>query len=384
MTAASFPSQAPPTRCGGWRLGDPVGRRQFVHTENFVPEFGAVLPNVRIAYETWGELNAARDNAVLVLHALTGDTHVTGGVEEGHPTTGWWSTLVGPGCVIDTNVYYVVVPNMLGGCQGSTGPADAAPDGQPWGARFPYVTIRDSVRAETHLTDELRIDQWALVIGGSMGGMRALEWAISEPDRVARVAILASTAQATGDQIGWAAPQLAAIKHDEHFHHGDYYRTEGECGPINGLEIARQIAHMTYRSAQELDQRFGRLPQKGENPVGGGGRFAIESYLQHHGEKLSSRFDPNSYVVLTEAMNSHDVSRGRGGIDTALSKVSAQPCVVSWNSDRLFPTRLSHRIVEGLPHSTIWRELHSSFGHDGFLVETDELSSLLAELLSRS
>ncbi|HEX5534318.1 MAG TPA: homoserine O-acetyltransferase [Actinomycetales bacterium] len=381
---AALPSESPiPGRVGWWREGDPIGGRRFVRTGEQGLEAGGVLPDVRIAYETWGELSPGRDNAVLVLHALTGDSHVAGPAGPGHPTPGWWDGLVGPGLAIDTDRYFVVAPNVLGGCQGTTGPSSLAPDGRPWGGRFPFLTVRDQVTAEARLADELGIDQWALVVGGSMGGMRALEWAVMYPARVERVLLLATTAYATADQIAWCSPQLTAIRSDSDFHGGDYYDVGDGLGPVAGLGVARQIAHATYRSGPELDLRFGRKAQQGERPLGGGGRYAVESYLEHHAGKLAARFDANSYVVLTESMNSHDLGRGRGGVKAALGRVQARTVVASVDSDRLYPTRLSEELAARIPGCEGMVEISSPHGHDGFLIEMDDVGRLASNLLSR-
>ncbi|GAB2679915.1 homoserine O-acetyltransferase MetX [Thalassiella azotivora] len=387
MTVLGLPARcepAPRRPSAAWRDGDPPGRRRFADVGPLALEAGGRLPGVRIAYETWGTLSAARDNAVLVLHALTGDSHVVGDAGEGHPTPGWWEGLVGPGAPIDTDRYYVVAPNVLGGCQGTTGPASTAPDGRAWGSRFPFTTIRDQVAAEVALSDHLGIDAWALVVGGSMGGMRALEWGVGAPQRVERLLVLASSAYATADQIAWARPQLAAIRSDPAFRGGDYYDAADGAGPDAGLAVARQIAHATYRSGPELDQRFGRAPQPGERPLGGGGRYAVESYLDHHAGKLVGRFDANSYLVLTEAMNSHDVGRDRGGVRAALSRVTARTVVASVDSDRLYPTRLSEEIAQGVPGADPVVELSSPYGHDGFLVEAAAVGAVTARLLAAS
>ena len=212
-----------------------------------------------------------------------------------------------------------------------------------------------------------------------MGGMRALEWAVTHPDRVARLLVLASSAHATADQIAWAQPQLLAIREDPAFRGGDYY--DAASGPDTGLGIARRVAHVTYRSGLELDERFGRRTQGGEQPLGAGGRYAVESYLDHHADKLSRRFDANSYVVLTEAMSSHDVGRERGGEPAALARVSARTVVVGVDSDRLYPVRLSAQLAAGIPGATL-RTISSPYGHDGFLVEVDQVGVLLRELLA--
>lgn len=367
-----------------WRVGDPVGDRLFHDLGPFDLELADPLPDVTIAYETWGTLSPSGDNAVLVLHALTGDSHVTGPAGPGHPTGGWWQSMVGPGRPIDTDRFFVVAPNVLGGCQGSTGPASPAPDGRPWGARFPYVTIRDQVRAELALTDALGIESWALVIGASAGGMRVLEWAVIAPDRVRGIAPIATTAQTTGDQIAWAHAQLAAIRGDTRWRGGDYYDAPDGDGPHVGMGIARQIAHTTYRSALELDLRFGRDPQGTEQPLGGGGRFAVQSYLDHHAGKLARRFDANSYLVLTESILSHDVGRGRGGVEPALAATSARALVVAVDTDRLYLPAQSEQIAAALPGADGVHLIRSDFGHDGFLIEEDQVGTLVRDFLAQT
>lgn len=339
-----------------------------------------MLPDVIIAYESFGDLSPARDNAVLILHALTGDSHVAGPAEPGHPTPGWWDGLVGPGRPIDTRRWCVLVPNILGGCQGSTGPSSTHPDGSAWGSRFPRLTTRDQVAAELAWAEAIGIDRWALVIGGSAGGMRALEWAVTRPAAVERLFVLASTAAASADQLAWATPQLRAIRSDPAFHAGDYYPIGDGLGPSAGLAVARQIAHATYRSAIELDQRFGRNPQPGEDPATGG-RYAVQSYLDHHGQKLVARFDPNSYLILTEAMNSHDLGRGRGGTDAALARITARTEVAGIDTDRLYPVTQSERIAAGIPGVQGVSVIPSIFGHDGFLIETEAVGKIISELL---
>lgn len=338
-----------------------------------------MLPGVRLAFETWGTPAADGANAVLVLHALTGDSHATGPAGPGHPTPGWWRALIGPGRALDTDHWFVVAPNVLGGCQGSTGPASPAPDGRAWGSRFPFLTIRDQVAAEVFLADALGIPQWTVVVGGSMGGMRALEWAVGFPERVRALLLLACPAAASADQIGWTAPQLHAIRADPGWRGGDYHDAAPGAGPHRGLGIARRIAHLTYRGEPELDARFGRHPQDGEHPWRGG-RYAIESYLDHHADKLVSRFDAGSYVTLTEAMNSHDVGRGRGGTAAALRRVSAETVVVGIDSDRLYPLVQQHELARGIPTAGEVRVVTSPYGHDAFLVETEQVAAHLKEL----
>ncbi|MEO5746929.1 MAG: homoserine O-acetyltransferase [Humibacillus sp.] len=373
---------AHPAVGGAWREGDPVGRRQFVDIGALDLERGGHLPHVRIAYETWGTLNEARDNVVLVEHALTGDSHVSGEAGPGHPSPGWWSALIGPEQPVDPGRWFVIASNVLGGCQGTTGPSSTAPDGRPWGSRFPYITVRDQVAAEAALLEALGLGRIAAVVGGSMGGMRSLEWAVTYPTRVERCLVLASTPYASADQIAWCQPQLLAIRHDPAFAGGDYYDTGRS--PDVGLGLARRIAHITYRTETELDDRFGRDAQLGEQPLAAGdrGRFAVESYLDHHAGKLARRFDANSYLTLTEAMNSHDVGRGRGGVQAALARVSADCTVVSVDTDRLYPPRLSDHLDAGLPRS-VRAHITSEFGHDGFLIEEDQVGAIIRAALSR-
>jgi homoserine O-acetyltransferase len=318
---------------------------------------------------------------VLVLHALTGDSHVTGPAAPGHLTAGWWETLVGPGAPIDTDRDVVVAPNVLGGCQGTTGPASTAPDGRPWGGRFPHITVRDQVAVEVSLADTLGIGSWALVVGASLGGLRVLEWAASAPDRVRAIAAIATAAQTSGDQIASFHTQLGAIRADPRFAGGDYYDAPDGEGPHVGLGIARQIAHASYRSALELDERFGRIPQGAEDPLGGG-RFAVQSYLDHHGDKLARRFDANTYTVLTRTMITHDIGRDRGGVEAALATITARALVVAVDSDRLFPPHQSERIATGIPAAGPVRTIHSDFGHDGFLIESDQVGAFVAEFLA--
>ena len=355
---------------GGWVEGDPAGDRRFLDLPGPVRlERGGLLPGVRVAYETWGTLDGDGGNAVLVEHALTGDSHVVGPRGPGHPTGGWWDGLIGPGRALDTDRFFVVCANVLGGCQGTTGPSSSAPDDGPWGSRFPEVTVGDQVRVEAALADALGIGRWACVVGGSMGGMRALEWAVAMPDRVAALFFLASGAVATADQIGTQTTQQAAIRADPRWAGGDYPLTDP---PVAGLGIARRIAHLTYRSPFELGARFG-------NEVQDDGRFAVASYLDHHADKLAGRFDAGSYVVLTETMNSWDVGRGRGGVAAALARVTARALVAGVDSDRLYPPALQQQVADGL--GVPLQVIASPYGHDGFLIEVDAVGTLLRGLL---
>ncbi len=366
-----------------WRPGDEPGGRRFAHVvteggDGLHLEGGERLPEVTVAYESWGTLDAAGSNAVLVLHALTGDSHAAGPAGPGHPTPGWWDELIGPGRPLDTDRFLVVVPNVLGGCQGTTGPASPAPDGRPWGSRFPRITIRDQVSAEALLADHLGIDRWAAVVGGSMGGMRVLEWCVGHPHRVARAAVLAVGAAATAEQVALCSVQCRAIRLDPAFAGGDYYGSGAV--PVDGMALARGIGQISYRTEAEFGERFGRAPQDDEDPLAGG-RFAVESYLGYQGAKLAGRFDPNSYLVLSEAMNSHDVGRGRGGVASALSRVSADVRVGGIDSDRLYPLALQTELAELLPGRGPLTVIRSRFGHDGFLLESEQVGTLVARAL---
>lgn len=371
-----------PPASGAWREADPVGERRFADVGDLTTESGVVIPQVRVAYETWGTLNEDRSNAVYICHALTGDSHVTGSAGPGHRTAGWWHDLVGPGCAVDTDEWFVVCANVLGGCQGTTGPSSLAPDRRPWGSRFPVITVPDMVEVEYRLTELLGIQTWALMLGPSLGGMRVLEWMVRHPDRVRGGLVLGSTAAVSADQIGTHAVQVEAILSDPAYRGGDYYEAPDGEGPHVGMGIARRIAHLTYRCETELGQRFGRDAQDGEDPYAGG-RFAVESYLDHHADKLARRFDANTYVALTRAMSLFDLGRGRGGIAAALGGIDAPLTVVGIDSDRLFPVRLQQEIVDLTPGADRLHLLLSPYGHDGFLVEDEQVGVFVAHALHR-
>jgi homoserine O-acetyltransferase/O-succinyltransferase len=375
-----------PPASGAWRDGDPVGDRQFTLPFDLSLESGKKIDGIRIAFESWGELNAERSNAVLVLHALTGDSHAFGPATKAHPTAGWWNGVIGPGKSIDTKKYFVVAPNMLGGCQGSTGPTSLDKKGKEYGARFPYLTIRDQVLAQREVANQLGIKRFRAIVGGSMGGMQVLEWAIMFPELMEKVAVLAAPAFSNADQIALNSVQLEAIKADPLFQEGDYYDAAAGKGPYRGLALARRMALLNYRSPEELNVRFARSWQSKVNPLGEGGRFAVESYLDFHGNKFTRRFDANSYLTLVEAMNSHDIARGRGSIKKAIAKIKAEMLVVGIDSDRLFPVANQKLIVDAGPKKLFGGKLFilkSDYGHDGFLIESDKVGPLLKRFLAR-
>ncbi|MEZ5116464.1 MAG: homoserine O-acetyltransferase [Candidatus Nanopelagicales bacterium] len=381
--------EGPPPATGAWREGDHPGERRFADLGPITLELGGALPQVRVAYETWGTLSPAGDNAVLVLHALTGDAHAAGDAGPGQPTPGWWDALIGPGRALDTDRLFVLSANVLGGCQGTTGPSSPAPDGRPWGSRWPRVTIRDQVEVERRLADHLGIASFAAIVGGSMGGMRGLEWVVQHPDRVRSALLLATCAAATADQIGTQTAQIHAITSDPRWHGGDYHGARDGEGPHVGMGIARRFAHLTYRTEDELDLRFGRDPQDGEDPLtpstpgrhAPAGRFAVQSYLDHHADKLARRFDAGTYVCLSDAMNTHDVGRGRGGVAAALGTVRVPVVVGGIDSDRLYPIRLQQEMADAIPTVDGLQVIDTPYGHDGFLIESEAVSRLVERTL---
>jgi len=376
---------------GAWLEGDPVGDRKFhLLTENrpFALEGGGVLAEAQIAYETWGELNEARDNAVLVCHALTGDAHASGGKCAEHPDGGWWDGLIGTGKAIDTDRWFVVCANVLGGCQGSTGPASIDPStGKPYGMRFPTITIRDMVRSQASLANALGIDVWHAVVGGSMGGMQVLEWGLMYPDRVRAISPYASAVAASPWQIGWSATGRLAITLDPKWRNGDYYDAEPGDGPHAGLAVARSIAQITYRSDEVYQDRFARNLVDPSQVFGHWDRFQVESYLDHHGAKLARRFDANSYLILNRAMDLHDVSRGRGSLERAFASLKARLLSISISSDTLYHPRLQSEMADlarGAGVETEYQIIESPHGHDGFLLEVDAVGAALNKLLDRA
>ncbi|MEN4449533.1 homoserine O-acetyltransferase [Mycobacterium sp. SMC-21] len=354
------------------------GETGVVNIGSLTLESGIVLPDVSIAVQRWGELSPAADNVVMVLHALTGDSHVTGPAGPDHPTGGWWDGVAGPGAPIDTDRWCAIATNVLGGCRGSTGPSSLAPDGKPWGSRFPAITVRDQVNADLAALAALGITQVAAVVGGSMGGARALEWLVGHPDTVRAGLVLAVGARATADQIGTQCAQVAAIKADPNWAGGDYYLTG--LTPDDGIQIARRFAHLTYRGEKELDDRFRNTAQNHEKSSSDG-LYAVESYLEYQGRKLAARFDAGTYVALTDALSSHDVGRGRGGVAAALRSCPVPVIVGGITSDRLYPIRLQEELATLLPGCPGLEVIESDYGHDGFLVETDKVGLLIRQTL---
>ena len=346
----------------------------------FEPELGGVLPEVTLAYETWGELNEAADNAVLLVHALTGDSHAAGGPDETHKRGGWWDPMVGPGRAIDTESYFVICSNVLGGCSGSTGPASLEPGTErPYGMRFPVVTIRDMVRAQKRLLDSLGVRKLALVAGGSIGGQQALEWAVEFPDFVEKAAPVAATGALGPQGIGMSEIGRRAIMADPDWRDGDYYGTGRS--PDEGLAIARMAGMMTYQSAPGQWERFGRRPagRPALYPEFGG-KFEIESYLHYQGRDLTGRFDANSYLYLSRAMDLYDVASGYDSKEEAYARIRAEVLFVGITSDWLFPAEEVKHSVEKASDAGArarYAEIDTLSGHDAFLKDWKELTEAI-------
>lgn len=365
---------------------EPFHAHAVCRLEDITFDCGVTLHNVNLAYETWGTLNSTRDNVVVICHALTGNAHVSG-------NDGWWNGVVGPKQVIDTEKYFVIAVNALGGCNGSSGPTTLASDGKPYGLYFPLVTVRDMVRSQIMLLDILDIPRVELVIGASLGGMQAWEWAILGQSRVGHTVVIAADAAFSSLAIGYNAAMRQAIISDPDWCEGDY-QARGVI-PSRGMGVARAIGMLTYRSSPLFEERFGRALSEGEHGEWSrqtGNRlraftqpfFAIESYLEHHGKKLSSRFDANSYLYLTRAMDHHDIGAGRGGQSRALQTIKGRLTVIGIDTDYLYPVAELTRTVERARSAGVtvnYVEMSSIHGHDAFLVDQPYISTLLQEVL---
>ncbi|NDE59292.1 MAG: homoserine O-acetyltransferase [Acidimicrobiia bacterium] len=367
---------------GAWRMGDPAGHRRFFTLpadRKLAIDVGVVMEGVTTAYETWGSLNSDASNAILLCHAWTGDSHVAGRAGEGHPTPGWWEGAVGPGLAIDTNQFFVVCANVLGGCQGSTGPASPHPvDGKPYGSRFPVITIRDMVRTQARLADHLGVRKWRAVVGGSMGGMQVLEWAVTFPERVGAIMPIATCAQASAQQIAWGSIGRRGITNDPKWRGGDYYDAAPGDGPHEGLSTARMVAQVTFRSDNVFTDRFGRdmVGGEGSSTLALEQKFEVERYLEYHGEKLCRRFDANSYIAIGKAMDLHDVGRSRGGLVAAMKRVNMPSLTMGIWSDFLYPVYQQLQIrdlVAANGARSEYVEVDSPHGHDAFLIELDQV-----------
>ena len=343
-----------------------------VHTEA-----GAVIEDAHIAYRRWGIPRgdlAGKNNILLIEHALTGDSDAAD----------WWCEAIGPGKALDTDEWCVICTNALGSCYGSTGPASEHPDGGVWGSRFPAINMRDMVHAEHAFLEALGIGRVHAIIGGSMGGARTLEWTLLYPEAVDYALVLAVSARASAWQIGIQTAQITSITQDPDWHDGNYHSTG--YAPNAGLAAARRIAHLTYRGELEIDERFGTSAQTCENPLGpfraDGQRFAVQSYLEHQGKKLTERFDAASYVTLTEALNRHDVGRGRGGLNKALASSTVPTMIVGVDTDILYPYHQQEHLSRNLGNLLAMAKLSSPVGHDAFLVEARQMDRILRNFIS--
>ena len=333
---------------------------------------GSELPSYEIAYETYGELNPARSNAVLVCHALNASHHVAGFYQEDPKNVGWWDNLVGPGKPLDTRRFFVVGSNYLGSCFGSTGPASIHPaSGKPWGADFPVVTVEDWVEAQARLADHLGIERFAAVIGGSLGAMQALQWTLSYPERIRHSIVIAAAPRLSPQNIAFNEVARQAIMTDPDFHGGHYY--EKRVVPARGLRIARMIGHITYLSGEAMSEKFGRLLRRKQLGFDFDIDFEIESYLRYQGDKFSSYFDANTYLRITKALDYFDPAADFGGnLSAALARAKAAFLVVSFNSDWRFPPPRSREIVRALLDNrriVSYLEIDAPGGHDAFLLE---------------
>lgn len=343
----------------------------------FALSYGEALPFVEVAYETYGELSAAKDNAILVCHALTGSAHAAGVHHDGE-VPGWWEPIIGPGKAIDTNKYFVVCANVLGGCYGTTGPSSDNPEtSKPYRLGFPRYTIRDMVAAQARLTDHLGIDAWRCVIGGSMGGMQALEWAVMYPERVRSLISVAVGARHSAWAIGLNEVARRAITMDPAWQEGNYPAGQQ---PEAGLGLARAIAMLSYRSVDSLEAKFGRERISASRDLLTR-TFEIESYLNYQGVKLVKRFDANTYLYLTRALDDHDLAAGRGRLRSVLSGIRVPSLIMGVNSDVLYPEDEVKALVADLPQAEYAR-ITSPHGHDAFLIEFPQVAARFRRFLS--
>lgn len=351
---------------------------------------GGELGPIQVAYETYGELSPAKDNAIYICHALTGDAHAAGYYEDDDEKAkpGWWDDLIGPGRTLDTNKYFVISANVLGGCQGTTGPSSINPEtNEPYRLDFPFITVGDLVEVHSALTKYLGIEKLLAIIGGSLGGMQVLEWATRFPDQIHTAICLATAAQLSAQGIAFNAVGRRAIKTDPEFKAGAY---DPEAGPRYGLALARMIAHITYLSDQSIEMKFGRRLQHHDTftyEMLPEVEFQVESYLHYQGKRFVERFDANSYLYLTRAMDYFDLVSQHGSLVNALEKTNARFLIASYDSDWLFTTTQSKEIVRALIECgkhVSFIELKSPFGHDSFLIEIEQLQKMITPFLEQA
>ncbi len=347
---------------------------------------GQTLPSYQLAYETYGTLNPDASNAILVCHALSGTHHVAGTYHDDPKNIGWWDNMVGPGKPVDTNQFFVIGVNNLGGCHGSTGPSSVHPDtGKPWGAAFPFVTVEDWVEAQARLVDRLGIRRLAAVLGGSLGGMQALQWTLAYPDRVAHALVIAAAPKLSTQNIGFNEVARQAIVTDPDFHGGNFY-AHGVI-PRRGLRLARMLGHITYLSDDAMHEKFGRERVTGEHRFSLDVEFQIESYLRYQGDKFSERFDANTYLIMTKALDYFDPAAAfNGDLSRALARAKASFLVASFTSDWRFSPARSREIVKGLLDNRLpvaYAEIDAPQGHDAFLMDHPHYQQMIAAYLQR-
>jgi homoserine O-acetyltransferase len=363
-----------------------IVQTQLAEFDSLTLDCGETLSPVQVAYETYGELNRERSNAILALHAFSGDAHAAGICPEtGKP--GWWDNMIGPHKAFDTNRYFVICSNVLGGCRGTTGPSSINPaTGKPWGATFPVITIRDMVRLQKKLIEHLGISRLLSVSGGSMGGMQALQWAVEHPDLVASAIPIATAFRHSPQQIAFNEVGRMAVMSDPDWNGGDYY---GANPPARGLSVARMIGHITYMSDESMREKFGRRQRPKEELSNNGFSvdFEVENYLRYRGGQFVNRFDANSYLYITKAMDNFDLSAAYGTLSAALARTKARFLVISFSSDWLYPSYQSQEIVRALRGHNLdvaYCEIQSNYGHDAFLIEVGEQTELIRHFLANT
>ena len=341
---------------------------------------GEKLGPVTLAYETYGTLNDSKSNAILVMHALSGDAHAAG-LHAGETSPGWWDDMIGPGKGLDTDKYFVICSNVIGGCKGSTGPSSTDPrTGKPYALSFPSITIKDMVEAQRRLIDHLKIGKLLSVVGGSMGGMQALQWVVSYPDRIRSAIPIATTLKHAPQQIAFDEVGRQAVMADVNWRDGDYY---GRALPARGLAVARMVGHITYMSDTSMAEKFGRQQKSDEHPSKFGADFEVEGYLRYRGDNFVKRFDANSYLYITKAMDRFDLLSSKK-LSEVFKGVNAKILIIAFKSDWLYPTYQSQEILKACKLSGVnatFCEINSTYGHDAFLLEVDEETHLLKHFL---
>jgi homoserine O-acetyltransferase len=366
-------------------VGIVSAQRAFFDTP-LVFRSGAVLPRYELVYETYGTLNAGRSNAILICHALSGNHHVAGQYAGDPKNVGWWDNMVGPGKPVDTDRFFVIGLNNLGGCHGSTGPSSLDPEtGQPYGTGFPVVTVEDWVESQARLADRLGIERFAAVMGGSLGGMQALQWSLSFPERVRHVLVIAAAPHLTAENIAFNDVARNAILTDPDFHGGDFY--QHNVVPTRGLRLARMLGHITYLSDDAMADKFGRSLRSGKLGYNYGIEFEIESYLRFQGDKFAAYFDANTYLLMTKALDYFDPARACGdNLDKAFADARADYLVVSFTTDWRFSPERSREIVSALLHNrrnVSYAEISSAHGHDSFLMQHEHYHNVMRAYLDR-